>query len=110
MAALNSTCFAAAFFTPRDYRLPSRQTTITLHLHRNCGRTPMMTSRACLDPDQSFGQSGKERDDLGAAQSPAQHASTLGISAVHLEDVLGDVEADHGRIGHVTSFELPAQS
>jgi hypothetical protein len=28
----------------------------------------------------------------------------------HLEDVLGDVEADHGGIGHVTSFELPAQS
>ena len=71
---------------------------------------PMMTARACLDPDQSFGQPGKERGDLGAAEPPAQHASSLGIGAMHLEDVLGDVEADHGRIGHVTSFELPAQS
>jgi hypothetical protein len=64
---------------------------------------PMMTARACLDPDQSFGQSGKERDDLGAAKPPTQHAPSLGIGAVHLEDVLGDVEADYGRIGHVTS-------
>jgi hypothetical protein len=29
---------------------------------------------------------------------------------VHLEDVLGDVEADYGRIGYVTSFGLLPQS
>jgi hypothetical protein len=63
---------------------------------------PMMTAWACLDTDQSFWQSGKEHDDLGPAEPPAQHASSRGICAVHLKDVLGDIEADHGRIGHVT--------
>jgi hypothetical protein len=71
---------------------------------------PMMAARACLDSDQSFWQSGKERDDLGAAEPPAQHASSLGIGAVHLEDVLRDIETDYGGIGHVTSFGLPPQS
>jgi hypothetical protein len=70
----------------------------------------MMAARTCLDPDQSFGQSGKERDDLGATEPPAQYTSTLGVGAVNLEDVLGDVEADYGRIGHVTSFGLRPQS
>jgi len=70
----------------------------------------MMAARTCLDPDQGFGQSGKERDDLGATEPPAQYASTLGVGAVHLEDVLGNVEADYGRIGHVTSFGLLPQS
>src|SRR4051794_22868010 len=70
----------------------------------------MMTARACLDSDQSFGQSGKERDDLGATEPPAQHASSLSIGAMHLKYVLGDIETDHGGIGHVTPFGLPPRS
>src|SRR3954469_22623360 len=62
MAALNSTCFAAAFFTPRDYRLPSRQTTITLHLHQNCGRTPKRTLLAADHHLAIAGVSGRKTD------------------------------------------------
>jgi hypothetical protein len=65
---------------------------------------PMMAARARLDTDQGLRQSGKEHHDLGSTEPPAQHASSLGIGAVHLKNVLGDVETDHDRIGHGHSF------
>src|SRR3954454_15684458 len=65
---------------------------------------PMNTPRACVDTDQSFRKSCKEADDLRPAQSPAKNTPPIIIGPMHLEHVFGDVEADHGRVGHVTSF------
>src|SRR4029077_16944607 len=67
---------------------------------------PVMAARACLDTDKCSRQSRKKHDDLRSAKSPAKHASSLDISSVHLEYVLGYIEADHCRIRHVTSLGL----
>ena len=65
---------------------------------------PVVPTRTRLDTDQSFRKSCKEADDLRSAQSPAKDTPPITIGPVHLEYVFGDVEADHGRVGHVTSF------
>src|SRR3954465_13477663 len=69
MAALNSPCFAAAFFTPRDYRLPSRQATITLHLHRNCGRTLLRGPRHQRIADDQIPDRRREVGDEDLAEA-----------------------------------------
>jgi hypothetical protein len=71
---------------------------------------PVVPTRTRLDTDQRFRKSGKEADDLSSAQSPATNTPPITIGAVHLEYIFGDVEADYGWAGHVTSLGLPAPS
>jgi hypothetical protein len=58
----------------------------------------MMRRRAGFHSDQARCQSGKERDDLGTAQPPAQDDLALIIDAVDLEHVLGEIYADSGNL------------
>src|SRR5207237_5698154 len=71
---------------------------------------PVVATRARLNADESLGQSSKEHKDLRSAKSPPENAPSIDVGTVNLEYVLRDVEADHGGIGHVTSFGLPSSS
>jgi hypothetical protein len=66
---------------------------------RRCSSRPVMAARAGLNTDQGPRKASKEHHDLGAAKAPAEHAPSVGISAVYLEYILGDIEANHGRTG-----------
>ena len=57
-----------------------------------------MATWAGLDTDESSGQPCKEHDDFRSAKSPAEHAPSIDIGSVHLEDVLGDIDPDRANL------------
>jgi hypothetical protein len=52
-----------------------------------------------LNADQRLGLRLEEAEHLAAAELASQHDLAGGVDAVHLEEVLGDVEADGDRNG-----------
>jgi hypothetical protein len=59
-----------------------------------------MRRGAGFDADQARPEPLEERQDLGAAQLPLDDHGTLGIDAVHLKHVLGEVKTDRGNFAH----------
>ena len=57
---------------------------------------PVMGGGTGLQADQAGRQVGEELEHLLARQPAPEHRPTLGVGAVHLEQVLGEVEADRG--------------
>src|SRR6185312_9428183 len=67
-----------------------------------CGQfaCPMVRRATCLDADQARGVFGEPCQHLAPPQRPANHNLLLGIHRVHLEYVLGQIEADSGNLRH----------
>src|SRR5207344_2502783 len=61
---------------------------------------PMVRSATCLDADQARRLFGEPRQHLAPPQGPANHNLLLSIHCVHLEHVLGQIEADSGNLRH----------
>lgn len=55
---------------------------------------PGMRTSTGFDADKAYRQFGEEPDNLCPAQLPLQHHQAIGIDAVELEHVLGNIEAD----------------
>src|SRR5262245_9492619 len=55
---------------------------------------PMMRRRACLHADETGGELAEEVEHLLSAQLPNENDLAVRIDAVHLEDVLGQIDAD----------------
>jgi hypothetical protein len=58
--------------------------------------SPVVDRATGLEADQASRQGGEELEHLAARQLALERRAPLGIGAVHLEQVLGDVEADGG--------------
>jgi hypothetical protein len=54
----------------------------------------MMRRRACLHADETGGEPAKEVEHLLSAQLTDENDIAVSIDAVHLEDVLGQIDAD----------------
>jgi hypothetical protein len=59
-----------------------------------------MSRRAGLHPNQARRKGSEGARDLAAAQRPAQDDLSPSVNATQLEDVLCDIKADRGNLGH----------
>ena len=80
-----------------DVRRRHQPNLVTLR-HKNPG--PVVSSRACLDSDQTWRQGLEESNDIVAAQLAAAHDRASAIDSVNLKYMLGDIETNCGNLLH----------
>jgi hypothetical protein len=59
---------------------------------------PVVCRCTCLHADPTGRKLGKERQHLTPREPLSQHNGTVGVDAVYLEDVLGQIETDSGNL------------